>query len=523
MSIDDNAMAEQDAESAGTYTSEEPGGGFKGHLAGRSGHPLWPAFLALFLQLASFSLTVPYISEIASKAPWSLRLGDGARCAGPSCPVRSEEEIMEDAVVRSQTIISAMQSTNAGFQLLSSGVLGVMCDRIGPKPVAIVSLLGAVVRLCTLTLCSEPMAGGGAHIQEVFAALVLASAINGVCGDLKISVQAYVAQCSPPERSSRNFGKMSASIGLAFCIGPGLNIFLTKGLGVSIARKPLLIGVVTNVVALLVVVFAWPWLKVSPEQKASAPWSNASPWTLIKVTLWQSTPLMMYAAIYFIDGFATDMVHSAFMVFVRKVFHWRATAMSLLMMVQGTCVPIILGCVLPRLLRRCGELPVLKIGALSTLAQFLAAFLIGLGGRSLSHWFYVVPFLGAVSALANPVLMALSCRELPREEMGRLAGALGFVETIAKIISPLVAGEIMTHTLKGPIPSIVFLAAAGIVLPSVVLCWFVKPKAALAGEDVQTEASSGPNDLTGSSDDSDGDEGEEDSSEAQSEEDELRP
>mmetsp|Transcript_28047 Transcript_28047/g.89128 ORF Transcript_28047/g.89128 Transcript_28047/m.89128 type:complete len:482 (-) Transcript_28047:225-1670(-) len=447
--------------------------------------PLWPALVTIFLQAASAAMMIPYVSIIAATAPYSLKVP--VECTYHECdgdagiPVTPEE-----AIVRAQTIVSASQSVQAFFELFSAGILGVLCDRIGPKPVAVVSQLGHLIMLAILMFCTEANGYLDIQIHRIFLALILGNAIAGICGQLKISVQAYVARVSTPETSARNFGRMAACVGLAFCIGPLLNIVIGQIFDRRKARIPLFFACMMNVASLLVICCAWPQMNRCSQASRTAPWSNALPCLLFKSTLLATTPLMMYSAIFFVDGFGTDMVRSGFMVFARKVFHFGTQELSAFMMFHGVLAPIMMSVVLPRLLKWFGELFVLKVGSGAVLTGFVVAFLVGL--QSAGWLLFIVPPISAVGMMMNPVLMGMACRELPKEGMGRLSGALNLVETVAKFVAPLVAGYVMSRTLRGPTPSLVFLAAAAIATPGVSMAWCVRPKDPLSADESQSES-----------------------------------
>ena len=94
------------------------------------------------------------------------------------------------------------------MQFLFSPVLGGLSDKYGRRPVLLISLFGFGIDY--LFLGFAPTIGW----------LFIGRIISGLCGASMTTAGAYIADVSPPEKRSQNFGLIGVAFGLGFIIGP---------------------------------------------------------------------------------------------------------------------------------------------------------------------------------------------------------------------------------------------------------------------------------------------------------------
>jgi len=95
-------------------------------------------------------------------------------------------------------------------QLLASPIWGRVSDRVGRKPVLIVSLVGtALGSLCTGLAAGLPL-------------LFVGRLVDGASGASVSVAQASVADIARPDQRARLFGLLGAAFGLGFVLGPAL-------------------------------------------------------------------------------------------------------------------------------------------------------------------------------------------------------------------------------------------------------------------------------------------------------------
>ena len=102
-------------------------------------------------------------------------------------------------------------------QFVTAPFWGRLSDRIGRKPVMVVSFGGSALAYVWL-----------AHAGDL-TAIFLARAFAGVMNGWLATSQAYIADVTTPERRARGMGMLGAAFGIGFVIGPALGGYLVGG------------------------------------------------------------------------------------------------------------------------------------------------------------------------------------------------------------------------------------------------------------------------------------------------------
>ena len=110
----------------------------------------------------------------------------------------------------SAVIVTLITVIYAGGQFIASPLLGKIGDRVGRRPVLLISLVGQALGYVVFGL------GGSLWM------LLLGRLIGGITsGNLSTST-AYVADISKPEERSKNFAMISTAWSLGLILGPML-------------------------------------------------------------------------------------------------------------------------------------------------------------------------------------------------------------------------------------------------------------------------------------------------------------
>src|SRR5262247_3910312 len=113
-------------------------------------------------------------------------------------------------------IVGLLVSAYAICQLLAGPPLGHLSDRIGRRPVLLVSQIGTCIGFLIL-----------AYAQTLWL-VFLARIIDGLtAGNLTVA-QAYIADVTGPENRKKAFGIIGIAFGLGFLVGPGISGFLAQ-------------------------------------------------------------------------------------------------------------------------------------------------------------------------------------------------------------------------------------------------------------------------------------------------------
>ena len=108
----------------------------------------------------------------------------------------------------SKTVVGLLFASFSVCQLFSGPVLGRLSDKLGRKPVLMVSQLGTCAGLVIMAFAQR--------IEWLFVGRML----DGLtAGNLSIA-QAYIADVTKPEKRTRAFALIGIAFGLGFLIGP---------------------------------------------------------------------------------------------------------------------------------------------------------------------------------------------------------------------------------------------------------------------------------------------------------------
>lgn len=110
----------------------------------------------------------------------------------------------------SPVMIGLLYSIYSVAQLIFSPIWGGWSDRIGRRPIMLLSTIGAAVAYILFGLA------------ETFTLLLLSRLLAGVMGGNISTAQAYIADVTAPEDRARGMGLIGAAFGLGFVTGPVL-------------------------------------------------------------------------------------------------------------------------------------------------------------------------------------------------------------------------------------------------------------------------------------------------------------
>jgi MFS transporter, DHA1 family, tetracycline resistance protein len=141
-------------------------------------------FLTVFIDLIGFGIVIPLLS-IYGKAFHATSLELGA--------------------------IAAVFSVT---QFIFGPILGRLSDRVGRRPVLLLSTAGAAISYVIFAL------GSGLEGRSALLVIFLSRAFAGLCGANITVAQAYIADITPPADRSRKMGLIGMAFGLGFIFGP---------------------------------------------------------------------------------------------------------------------------------------------------------------------------------------------------------------------------------------------------------------------------------------------------------------
>lgn len=418
-------------------------------------------FLTVFIDLIGFGIVLPLL------------------------PIYTRDFGMDFPPALRGLLIGVVISSFSFMQFLFAPAWGRLSDRVGRRPVLLVSTAGSALSYAVFALGSNYT--GLAALGIVFASRVLA----GVCGANITVAQAYIADITPPEQRSRRMGLIGMAFGLGFIFGPAIGGLSLKHLGQTgpgwIAAG--LCGA-NFLLALLVLPESWrPAAGRAPQRPRPGQWLQTL--AVPKVGL--------LIAVYFLATFCFSCFETTLGLLVSDNFRLdlrhddrSVAAVTYLFAYCGIIGAVVQGGAIGGLVRRFGEARLIA-GSLVLLAGGLAPmpFISGseaLSWKTLLHpagwpWWELLVALALLSvgsSLTRPPLFGLISILTPAHEQGATIGVAQSAGSLARILGPLFAGLLyQVH------PSVVYLSCSVLALGTAAWTWqnlCKSPRALMTGD-----------------------------------------
>jgi len=156
-------------------------------------------FLTVFIDLIGFGIVLPLLPRYADKF--------GA------------EGFMIGLIIASFSVM----------QFFFAPSWGKLSDRIGRRPVLLISTAGAAVSYALFALAAWP----GLSPATALAILLASRIFAGICGANISVASAYIADVTPPDKRSRGMGFIGMAFGLGFILGPVIGALSASYLGLQ--------------------------------------------------------------------------------------------------------------------------------------------------------------------------------------------------------------------------------------------------------------------------------------------------
>src|SRR6266496_3228520 len=123
--------------------------------------------------------------------------------------------------------IGLLMASYSAMQFLCAPLWGRLSDRIGRRPVLLISTAGAAVSYAIFAV------GAGMPGPTGLAVLFASRIFAGICGANITVAQAYIADITSPEERSKKMGLIGMAFGLGFIVGPALAVLAQGAFGAT--------------------------------------------------------------------------------------------------------------------------------------------------------------------------------------------------------------------------------------------------------------------------------------------------
>lgn len=287
--------------------------------------------------------------------------------------------------------------------VIGSPLWGRLSDRIGRRPVLIISILGGAL--------GYTLMGLGHSLTMLFVGRI----IDGASGGNVSAAQAYIADITRPEERSRAMGMIGAAFGLGFVVGPGLGGYLAASIG---PNAPFYAVAILCLINALLVYFLLPE-SLAPHQLGRS--REKQP--LSAVLAHADAPLYLTTAgCYLVNLIAFAIMTQIFSLFANHRFGMDERDVAHIMMVIGLVGVVMQGTIIRRLLPRLGEVRMARTGFCCLLFAFALFPQVG------NDWtLYTLSCLLAIgNSLVQPTLNGLASQSVSADWQG---SAMGFMQS----------------------------------------------------------------------------------------------
>jgi MFS transporter, DHA1 family, tetracycline resistance protein len=308
-------------------------------------------------------------------------------------------------------------------QFFASPLLGRLSDRLGRRPVLLVSLCASVASYVWLGLADQ--------LWMLFAARLLAGAGAGNIA----AAQAYISDVTTPATRAKGMGMIGAAFGLGFTVGPALGGVIAGSHpdAVALARP----AFVAAGLSALAFVIALTRLKESlPESARHAP-ARPSRWQVAQ-DAWNRPVLRHLILLLFVTVTAFAGMETTFALWANAALGWGPRAVGYNFLYVGLVLVLVQGGLIGRLSRRFGESRLIFAGAV-----MIALGLLGLT-VALALWRVLVvdTLLAFGMGILNPSITSLISQQAEIDERGGILGVSQSASSLSRILGPAVAGPL---------------------------------------------------------------------------------
>jgi MFS transporter, DHA1 family, tetracycline resistance protein len=395
----------------------------------RGKSPLLVIFLTVFIDLVGFGIVLPLL------------------------PLYSEK------FGASGWMIGVIMASYSAMQFFFAPGWGRLSDRIGRRPVLLVSTLGAAGAYALFAVAS-----GLSNATTAIALLIVSRVIAGIAGANITVAQACIADVTPPEERSKKMGLIGMAFGLGFIFGPvlgwaSMRLFGPPGPGWVAAG----LCAANFILALMIL----------PETRKPDTHSPPRPRFAQWIHTFQNAPLRMLVLVFFLATFCFTCFETTLGLLIARNFQLAsgehltaldllkpekfkdaATASAILFAYCGIVGAFVQGGPLGKLVKRLGE-PRLIALSLMLFAVSLGplpfvkgdtklAWGVLFSGQGGAWWALLVllALLSIGSGLTRPPVFGMISNLTPPDEQGATIGVAQSAGSLARILGPLFAASL---------------------------------------------------------------------------------
>lgn len=335
----------------------------------------------------------------------------------------------------SATVLGGILTGYAAMQFVFSPIWGRLSDRIGRRPVMLVTMAGTSIALV------------GLGFAPSLAWILVARVVAGCFGANITVATAYITDITNEEERTRWMGMVGASFGIGFLVGPAIGGLLS----VYGAAVPMLFAGGLAAVNFVYAAFVLREPEVHRDADAAS---------LGRLRVLENPLVRRLALLNLLFALAVTQLEATFAYLMADRFAYDARDVAFILVLMAFVMAGIQGGAIRHLASRFGERRLLIAGT----AMMAACFPIVPLAPTVTILLAPLVVLAVGRAVSQPSMMSMVSIAASASSRGEVMGTYHSSNHLARIVGPLVAGALYDGALSGP-----YLLGGGLLLLAALL------------------------------------------------------
>lgn len=320
--------------------------------------------------------------------------------------------------------VTLLTSVYAICMFFTSPMLGALSDKYGRRPILLVCLLGSSIGYLVF--------GIGGALWVLFVGRI----IDGITGGNIGTLFAYFADIIPQNQRTKYFGWMSAIVGVGTIIGPTVGGLLAR-FGYSV---PMYFGAIITLLNVIYGFFFMPESLDKNNRLEKITPARLNPFTqLASILSTKNLKRLLISA--FLLWIPNGSLQAIFSQFTMDAFNWKPVLIGLMFSIMGVQDIISQSLIMPKLLIKLRDVQIAILGMISEIIGYsliAASALLSFYPLFIAGMF----IFGFGDSIFGPSFNGMLSKSVDSSEQGRIQGGSQSIQALARIIGPIVGGQI---------------------------------------------------------------------------------
>lgn len=321
-------------------------------------------------------------------------------------------------------MVTLLTSVYALCVFFAAPGLGALSDRFGRRPILLICFLGSAIGYFIFGL------GGALWV------LFLGRIIEGITGGSISTLFAFFADITPQDQRTKYFGWVSAAAGAGGALGPAFGGLIAH-FGYAI---PFFFGAALTLINFLFGYFYMPESLKEENRLKRIPLMRLNPFSQLLniLTIKNLGRLLMAAFLIWVPNGSLQAIMSQFAI---DSFSWKPALIGMMFSIMGIQDILSQAFVMPKLLLKLTDK---QIAILGMIAEIIGYALIAASSIfTLASLLIIGMFVfGFGDSIFGPSFNGMVSKSASASEQGRIQGGSQAIQSLARIIGPIIGGQI---------------------------------------------------------------------------------